>query len=447
MTQAAGAPAGQRLPVVAIVGRPNVGKSSLVNRVLARREAIVEKRPGVTRDRRSFTTEWNGHRFELIDTGGLELGAEGIEARAAEQARAAIEVADTIVLVTDVDAGPGQDDHVVAQLLRRSGKPVVLVVNKVDDARAEPGAVQFHRLGLGDPVPVSALHGRNTGDFLDRLVALLPAGSGAPDAAWASVAIVGRPNVGKSSLLNALLGRERAIVDPEPGTTRDPVDSWLETGAGRLLRLVDTAGMRRRVGIEEPLEYFSWLRSSAALKRSDAAVLVVDASQGVTASDQRIAREIADLGRACVIALNKWDLTPGEDLERDRLEAGIAARLRFLSWARDLRTSALTGRGVRGIVPALEQAVGSHRKRLPTSRVNDIIAEAQRRNPHPRTGGRAARVLYAVQAGVAPPEIVLFASGPLEESYLRYLENHLRRAEPFDGSPIRLKVRLRPPRH
>jgi GTP-binding protein len=430
------------LPVVAVVGRPNVGKSSLVNRVLGRREAIVEETPGVTRDRRGFIAEWGGKRFEIVDTGGLEPGAQGLDRFVAEQAQVAIVTADVIALVVDAAAGPIEDDLLVADMLRRAGKPVLVVANKVDDPRDEPSAASFYRLGLGDPQPVSALHGRGSGDLLQALVALLPDETQVRPDEWASIAIVGRPNVGKSSLLNSLVGESRAIVDSVPGTTRDPVDSVVELGDKRI-RVVDTAGMRREVQVKDPLEYFSLLRSRGTLERTDAAVLVVDVSEGVTAHDQRIAEAIVERGRACVVVLNKWDLVPTEETDRARFDRDIKDKLRFVPWAPVVRTSALTRRGVDRILPAVERAVASHRRRLPTALVNRIVRDAQEKRTHPRTGGRAVRVLYAVQPSVAPPTIALFTTGRIEEAYTRYLEKAVRAVEPFEGTPVRMEPRLR----
>lgn len=437
-------PARSGLPVVAVVGRPNVGKSSLVNRVLQRREAIVQEMPGVTRDRRAFLAEWGGRTFEIFDTGGLEPGAQGLDARVAEQAQVAIELADVIVLVVDAATGPLQDDHLVADALRRSGKPTLVAANKVDDPRDEPMAAAFHRLGLGEPYPLSALHGRGSGDFLEALVARLPTVEQRPVPAWASVAVVGRPNVGKSSLLNALLGEERSIVDPIPGTTRDPIDSYLRLDDERVVRVVDTAGMRREVQIKDPVEYFSFLRSRQTLRRVDAAILVVDASEHVTGHDQRIAQLIVESGRACVVVLNKWDLVKGDPTDRERMERFILERLRFLDWAAIVRTSARTGRGIQRVLPALAEAVASHRRRVPTSVVNKLIRDAQERQPHPRLRGRASRILYAVQAEAAPPRFLMFSSGPLESSYLRHLERRIREVEPFRGTPLVVETRIKP---
>ena len=431
------------LPVVAVVGRPNVGKSSLVNRILQRREAIVQETPGVTRDRRGFLAEWAGRHFEIFDTGGLEPGAEGLDARVAEQAQLAIEAADVVVLVVDAASGPLQDDHLVAAALRRTRKPVLLAANKVDDPRDIPMAAEFHKLGLGDPHPLSALHGRGSGDFLDALVASLPATGGGARDTWASIAIVGRPNVGKSSLLNSLLGEDRSIVDAVPGTTRDPVDSQIRVDDGRTIRIVDTAGMRREVQIKDPLEYFSFLRSRQTLSRVDAAILVVDVSERVTGHDQRIAQEIVESGRACVVVLNKWDLLGDDEADRARLERFVLERLRFLPWATIVRTSALTKRGVQRVLPALEEAIASHRRRLPTSVVNQLVRDAQEQKPHPRVGGRASRILYAVQAAVSPPRFLLFSSGRLETGYIRHIEHRVREREPFPGTPLELEVRLK----
>jgi GTPase len=429
------------LPVVAIVGRPNVGKSSLVNRIIGRREAIVDETPGVTRDRRSFVVEWEGHRFEVVDTGGLELGATGLGARVAEQAQVAIEIADVVLLVVDATVGPLEDDLVVAALLRESGGRVIVVANKIDDPRDEPSAASFYRLGLGEPIPVSALHGRGSGDLLHSLVEALPDVEQDATAEWASIAIVGRPNVGKSSLLNALVGQQRSIVDPEPGTTRDPVDSILDVAPGRRLRILDTAGMRRQVQINDPLEYFSYLRASRTLERVDAAILVVDAWEGITGHDQRIADAIVESGRACVVVLNKWDLAPADEIERERFERRFRHRLRFIEWAVAVRTSALTGRGVRRVLPAVERAVEAHRRRLPTAAVNRVIAAAQEERPPARVRGRRTRILYAVQARTRPPAFVAFCSGAPEAPYLRYVERRLREAADFGGTPIRVSVR------
>lgn len=428
--------------MVAVVGRPNVGKSSLVNRFIGRRAAIVEETPGVTRDRHAFAAEWRGSRFEVVDTGGLEAGARGLDQRVGEQAMAALEAADLILFVVDVQSGVTADDLAVAARLRGSPKPVLLVVNKVD--RPDVGATaEFYRLGLGEPLAVSALHGTGSGDLLDALVAALPTEERNDRGIWGSLALVGRPNVGKSSLLNRLLGETRAIVDPLPGTTRDPVDSYLRLPDGRGLRLVDTAGMRREVQVRDPIEYFSLLRSRGTLGRIDAAVLVVDADEGVTSHDQHIANEIVEAGRACLIVLNKWDLVRFEGPDRERFDRDLRTALRFLPWAPTLRASAVTGRGVTRILPAATRAIEGHRTRLTTSALNRVLRDAQAEQPHARSRGRAVRILYAVQARVAPPQVVLFSNARLDAGYLRYLERRIRAVEPFEGTPLRLEVRVR----
>jgi GTP-binding protein len=432
------------LPVVAVVGRPNVGKSSLVNRILGRRDAIVEETPGVTRDRMSYTASWRGRDFEVVDTGGLEPGTSGLEERVSEQAQVAIETADVVVFVGDVVAGVVQDDHVIAAILRRSDRPVIVAVNKVDDPADAPAAAAWHRLGFDRVVPVTALHGTGSGDLLDAIVAVLPVEVGEEASQWGAVAIVGRPNVGKSSILNALAGEYRAIVDETPGTTRDPVASVVEID-GRSMRLVDTAGMRRQVRIEDPIEYFSWLRSRKTLRRVDAVILVVDVSEGVTAHDQRLAEHVVEEGRACVVALNKWDLLPDDEVERERKLAEVDHRFRFLDWALTIRTVAITGRGIKRVLPAASVAIAAHRTRLPTATVNRVVRDAQAERPHPRTGGKGIRILYGVQADSSPPTFVLFATGRVAPAYARYMEKKLRAAQPdgFAGSPLRLRVRLR----
>lgn len=415
----------------------------MINRILGRREAIVDETPGVTRDRHHLRAEWRGREFELVDTGGLEPGARGLERLVVEQAEVAIESADLIVLVVDAPAGPIEDDLVVAERLRRAAKPVIVAANKVDDPKDGSAAAAFFRLGLGEPHPISALHGTGSGDFLDEMIDLLPQPAVPPDGSWASLAIVGRPNVGKSSILNSLVKSRRALVDPAPGTTRDPVDSYLDLDGERRIRIVDTAGMRRLVKIEDPIEYFSFLRARRTLERSDVALLVIDVSEGVTGHDQRIAEEIVDSGTGCVVGLNKWDLVGSDPVDLARLRSETAEKLRFVSWARTVRTSATTGRGIDRLLPAVQAAVASHRHRLATAEVNRIVRDAQEARPHPRTAGKSVRILYAVQAQAAPPTVVLFSTGAIEPTYLRYLDRRIRSIHDFEGSPLRLRYRIR----
>ncbi|MEZ5169693.1 MAG: ribosome biogenesis GTPase Der [Acidimicrobiia bacterium] len=456
------------LPLVAVVGRPNVGKSTLVNRVVGRRTAIVEERPGVTRDRRILDAEWAGVAFRIADTGGwLDAARQPgdpspLVARVSEQAEQAIATADVVMLVVDGVVGVTEEDEQVARLLRNADVPVVLAANKVDGHTAELELWQFSRLGLGDAFPVSALHGRGSGDLLDAVVAALPAEGGGPSpesdgpaepsgtgtragataeeasTAPLGVAVVGRPNVGKSTLFNRLVGEERTIVHDEPGTTRDAVDTLVETPEG-VIRFVDTAGMRRQARVDHGTEHYSVLRTLEAVDRADVALLVVDASEGVTHQDQRLAERIDAAGTAVVIVCNKWDLVSGE--QRDQVLVDVADRLGFLAYAPVLRTSATTGSKVSSILPALRQAEDAYRSRVPTGELNRVITDAQRRHPPPARGRRRPRVLYATQGASEPPTFTLFASGRLPATYLRYLERRIREA--FDMGPTPLKIRVR----
>ena len=444
-TAAAGVPAG----VVAVVGRPNVGKSTLVNRLVGRREAIVEERPGVTRDRKELVAEWRGRRFRVVDTGGWVAGDEPLETQVRAQAERAVAVADVILMVVDVTVGITQEDADVARVLHRTGRPVILVANKVDDERRETDAWVFRRLGLGDPQPVSAIHGRGTGDLLDRIVGALgpPPAEPEPEAGPAgpagfAVAIVGRPNVGKSTLFNRLVGEERTIVHDRPGTTRDAIDTVVETPDGPV-RFVDTAGMRRRARIDERTEHVAVLRSLAAVDRADAALLVIDAASGVTHQDQRLAERIDAAGCATVVVLNKWDLVTDTE-QRAAVLAGVRDRLGFLEYAPVLRVSARTGRGVGRILPALREAEAAYRRRVPTAALNRVIAAAQQRHPPPAPPrGRRPRILYATQGATDPPTFTLFTNRPLPRPYLRYLERCLREDLALGPTPIKLRVRAR----
>jgi GTP-binding protein len=443
------------LPVVAIVGRPNVGKSTLLNRIVGRREAIVEEQPGVTRDRKDVDADWLGRRFRLVDTGGWMASGSDLDAKVSAQAERAIADADVVLLVVDVTTGVTEEDAGVAQLLRRSGKPVLLVANKVDDTNREVAVWELLALGLGDPYPVSAIHGRGTGDLLDSVVEHLPAaveeaavGAGAGeigdptgeagigvDAALA-VAIVGRPNVGKSTLFNRLTGAERAVVHDRPGTTRDSIDTVIETDLGPI-RLVDTAGMRRRSKIDEGTEYYSLVRALKAVDEADVALMIIDATEGVTGQDQRLAERIDAAGCPIVLLLNKWELLDAD--QRAELRWQVGEKLRFVGDAPVLPITALSGKGVQKLFPALANTVDAYHRRIPTARVNAVIQEAQM--AHSAPGG--ARVLYATQGATDPPTFTLFVNRELHRTYLRYLERKLREAFDLGATPVKLRVRRR----
>jgi GTP-binding protein len=432
------------LPVVAVVGRPNVGKSSLVNRILRRREAVVEDTPGVTRDRVAYEAEWSGRRFTVVDTGGWSVDATGIHLRVAEQAEAAVDLADVVVFVVDAKVGATDDDEAVVRMLRRSGRPVVLVANKVDDERTEADALALWSLGLGEPHPVSALHGRGSGDLLDVILAVLPDVSAVAEAYAADgprrVALIGRPNVGKSSLLNKLARTDRVVVDATAGTTRDPVDELVELG-GRVWRFVDTAGIRRRVHQTRGADFYASLRTQTALEKAEVAVVLIDASEPVSEQDVRVVQQVVDAGRALVIAINKWDTLDEE--RRYYLEREIDKDLAQVSWAPRVNISARTGRHTERLVPALETALDSWDARIPTAKLNAFLGEVVAAQPHPVRGGKQPRILFATQAGTRPPRFVVFASGFLEAGYRRFLERKVREQFGFAGTPIDLSVRVR----
>jgi GTP-binding protein len=437
------------LPVVAIVGRPNVGKSTLVNRFAGGRQAIVEAQPGVTRDRKELVAEWAGRAFRVVDTGGWLAGGGDLDQEVSRQAERAVAQADVIILVVDVTVGITEEDALVASLLRGAAPPAVVVVNKVDDSSRESDAWAFTQLGLGDPYAVSALHGRGSGDLLDAVVAALPPEAPPPtpteaeserEAGPFSIAIVGRPNVGKSTLFNRLVGDERAVVHDEPGTTRDSIDTVVETEDGPL-RFVDTAGMRRRSRIDEPTEYYSLVRALESVDRADAALLVIDATAGVTHQDQRLAERVDAAGTAAIVVLNKWDLTDA-DQRRDVLQQA-ADRLEFLAYAPLVKVSALTGRNLRHVLPALREAEAAYHRRVPTAALNRVITDAQQRQPPPVVRKRRPRVLYATQGAADPPTFTLFATHKLPQTYLRYLEHRIREAFELGPTPVKLRVRLR----
>ncbi|MGZ6912357.1 MAG: ribosome biogenesis GTPase Der [Acidimicrobiia bacterium] len=435
------------LPVVAVVGRPNVGKSTLVNRFVGRREAIVQEKPGVTRDRKELVAEWNGRSFLVVDTGGWIATDEPLAKQVSLQAERAIREADVVLLVVDVTVGATEEDVQVARILQRSETPVLLVANKADDDRRENEIWPLAKLGLGDPHPVSAIHGRGSGDLLDAVVEQLPP---APEVVERdepetgerpfSVAIVGRPNVGKSTLFNRLVGDERSVVHDMPGTTRDTIDTIVETPDG-VLRFVDTAGMRRRSRVDEATEYYSALRALDAVDQADAALLVIDATEGVSHQDQRLAERIDAAGTAIVIVLNKWDLVPTE--EREQIRIDVADRLGFLGYAPVLQVSALTGRNLRHLLPALNEAQTAYHMRIPTAQLNKVIRDAQQRHPPPLDRKHRPRILYATQGAADPPTFTLFATRTLPATYLRYIERSIREGFDLGPTPIKLRVRRR----
>jgi GTPase len=430
-------------PVLAVVGRPNVGKSTLVNRIIGRREAVVQDVPGVTRDRVSYDAHWNGRAFTVVDTGGWDPDARGLAERIADQAEIAVTVADAVLFVVDATVGTTDVDEAVVRILRRSGKPVVLAANKVDDLRGEAEAAGLWNLGLGEPYPVSALHGRGSGDLLDAVLAALPATPSIDEAATGGprrVALVGRPNVGKSSLLNRLAGSERSVVDDVAGTTVDPVDELISLG-GRTWRFIDTAGIRKRVKEASGHEYYASLRTGAAIERAEVCVVLVDSSQTLSEQDQRIITSVAEAGRALVIAFNKWDLV---DEERRRyLDREIEQELVRVQWAPRINITARTGWHVDRLVPALDAALAGWETRVSTGQLNSFLGRLVAEHPHPVRGGKQPRVLFGTQAATAPPTFVLFTSGPLEASYLRFVERRLREDFGFVGSPLHLQVRPR----
>ncbi len=437
------------LPVVAIVGRPNVGKSALVNRILGRREAVVEDTPGVTRDRVTYKAEWMDRRFSLVDTGGWEPDARGIDASVAAQAEVAIDLSDVVLFVVDAMVGPTATDEQVVKLLRKSGKPVFLVANKIDDARHEPEAAALWSLGLGEPHPVSAIHGRGVADLLDQLMEKLPEVSAVASHEIGGprrVAILGRPNVGKSSLLNKAAGEERVVVNELAGTTRDPVDEIVELG-GKMWRLVDTAGIRRRVHLQQGADFYASLRTSAALEKAEVAVVVLDVSQPISEQDVRIIDMVLESGRALVLAFNKWDVlnTPEyENAERRRyLEREIEQDLAHVAWAPRVNISARTGRHLDKLVPALETALESWDQRIATGKFNAFLSELVAEHPHPLRGGTQPRILCGTQASTRPPTFVLFTTGFLDPGYRRFIQRRLREIWGFEGTPINVNMRVR----
>ncbi|WP_353809686.1 ribosome biogenesis GTPase Der [Agromyces sp. SYSU T00194] len=431
------------LPVIAIVGRPNVGKSALVNRILGRREAVVEDTPGVTRDRVSYKGEWLDRRFTLVDTGGWEPDARGIDASVAAQAEVAIELCDVVLFVVDATVGATSTDEHVVRLLRQAKKPVFLVANKVDDLRQEPEAAALWNLGLGEPHPVSALHGRGVADLLEEVFRVLPQESAVAKQEVGGprrVAILGRPNVGKSSLLNKAAREERVVVNDLAGTTRDPVDEQIELG-GKVWRFVDTAGIRRRVHLQQGADFYASLRTQAALEKAEVAVVLLDVTQALSEQDVRIIDLVLESGRALVLAFNKWDLL--DDDRRRYLEREIEQDLAHVAWAPRVNISARTGRHLEKLVPALETALESWDTRIPTGKFNAFLTELVQEHPHPLRGGKQPRILFGTQAATRPPTFVLFTTGFLDPGYRRFIQRRLREVYGFEGTPIITNMRVR----
>jgi GTP-binding protein len=430
------------LPIVAVVGRPNVGKSTLVNRIIGRREAVVEDTPGVTRDRVRYESEWNGIPFIVVDTGGWEQDAVGMSAQVSAQAEAAINSSDVVIFVVDATVGATDADEQIVRVLRQAKVPVILVANKVDDERAELEATRLWSLGLGEPYTVSALHGRGSGDLLDVVLAAFPEdGSGqARPRGPHRVALLGKPNVGKSSLLNALTGEKRAVVDSVAGTTVDPVDELVVMEDEEWI-LVDTAGIRRKSKNASGHEYFATLRTKSALDKADVAVVLLDASAPLTEQDLRIISMVVESGRALVIAFNKWDLVDEE--RRYYLEREIERDLVQVAWAPRINFSAKTGWHKDRLVPALRSAIAGWETRVPTGRMNAFLAEIVASHPHPVRGGKQPKIMFGTQASVAPPVFVLFTSGFLEAGYRRFVERRFREEFGFVGSPIVINLRIR----
>jgi GTP-binding protein len=430
------------VPVVAVVGRPNVGKSTLVNRILGRREAVVQDVAGVTRDRVAYDANWGGRQFTLVDTGGWEPDAQGLQLMVSRQAEQAVVTADLVLFVVDSRTGATETDLLVARTLRRAKKPVVLAVTKVDDERGESDAAELWSLGLGEPYPVSGLHGRGSGDLLDAILQLLPTAPLETDPVGGPrrVALVGRPNVGKSSLLNRLTGEERSVVDSVAGTTIDPVDSLVQLG-GETWRFVDTAGLRKRVNTASGMEYYASLRTASAIEAAEVAVVLLDSSEVISEQDQRVISTVIESGRAVVVAFNKWDLV--DEDRREDLDREIDWELQRVQWAPRVNVSAKTGRAVDKLAVALRLSLQSWDRRIPTGRLNSWLTEVVAATPPPGRGGKHPRILFATQADTRPPRFVLFTTGFLEGGYRRFIERKLREDFEFEGSPIEISVRVR----
>ncbi len=435
---------GVRLPVVAVVGRPNVGKSTFFNRVLGRREAIVHDAPGVTRDRNFARADWAGREFYLVDTGGVIEGSdEPLDRLVREQALHAMDEADVILLLADGKEGVHPMDEKVADLLRARGKPVVLVVNKMDNLPDDPAHHEFWRLGLGEPLPVSAISGKGSGDLLDRIVSLLPdasVGDGEDDTL--RIAVIGKPNVGKSSFVNRIFGEERMVVSDVPGTTRDAVDSTL-LYHGRRLVFIDTAGLRRQSKVDESVEYYSALRTARVIESAQVCLVMIDAREGLTRQDIQILEQAWEAGCGVVLGVNKWDLVEKDTATAPTFERELRAKVPFLEWVPTLFMSALTGQRARKALELLLEVEAARTRRIPTHEVNEVVESLVGRQPPPHSQGRAIRFKYATQADTAPPTFVLFSNLPSEvpDHYVRYLHNGFRRAWGFAGAPVRVRLR------
>ena len=442
-----------RLPTVVIIGRPNVGKSTLFNRVVGHQEAIVEDRPGITRDRKDHEAEWLDVPFLVVDTGGWMPGGDSLEAKVSRQVEAAVKEADVVLFVVDASVGLTDDDQTIANWIRRTKTPVLVVANKSDNERRETEMWEFMSLGLGEPVPVSALHGRRAGDLLDLVLERFPDGAVRrsvvdEDDPWADdtddepgeeatpprVAIVGRPNVGKSTLFNRLVGADRAVVHDLAGTTRDSIDTLVDTDDGPIV-FVDTAGMRRKAKIDDSAEYYSFVRALRAIDDADIALLVIDATVGITAQDQRLAERVDAAGCPTVIVLNKWELVGTE--ARLEVQGEVTRMLGFVGDAPILKISALTGKNVEKLRPLLTEAISQYHTRVPTKDVNKVIAAAQQRNPAPH----GAKILYAVQGAIDPPTFTLFVNREIGRPYLRFIERAIR--DEFDLGSTAIKIRVR----
>ncbi|WP_017607949.1 ribosome biogenesis GTPase Der [Nocardiopsis xinjiangensis] len=433
------------VPVVAVVGRPNVGKSSLVNRIIGRREAVVEDVPGVTRDRVAYDTEWQDVHFTLVDTGGWETGVSGLAATAPRQAEYAAQTADVVLFVVDATVGITDADAAVTRVLRRAEKPVVLAANKVDGRMQESDALELWNLGVGEPYAISALHGRGTGDMLDAVVEAFPE---KPDPVFDPVeeegppriALLGRPNVGKSSLLNRVAAEDRVVVDPVAGTTRDSVDELIELG-GQTWKFIDTAGIRRRFRALQGADYYATMRTGQALERAEVAVVLMDVSEPLAEQDIRVVEQVVESGRGLVLAFNKWDTLDEE--RRYYLEKEIDRQLSRVSWAPRVNVSARTGRHMEKLVPALETSLTGWNQRIPTGQLNNWIKEQVASTPPPARGGKQPKILFATQAGARPPHFILFTTGFLEDNYRRFIERRLREDFGFQGSPLHISMRIR----